>query len=733
MRTARRLIMVGTALALTAGCGAQEPGTSTSTAGLAAEAPGQTTTLPAVSLTPDLNLDLPAVASDAYVPGQVLVRFVDAADLETANARLGSLGSEHFRAVKVLFRQLDVYLVELADGLAVPQALAELEANPQVLYAQADHLLSRRASFPDDTQFDQQWHHHNTGQSVTAGSCSGKCGGQASDCYCDSLCQSYGDCCDDACNACGYCGGGGGPKVDADIDSPEAWDAGTGLTLAYPPVVAIMESGCDTDHSDLAANMWVNPGELPGNNFDDDQNGYKDDVHGWNVGGNNGSIPQYDSHGTAVAGVIGARGDNNHGVAGVDWGARIMVVSSSSTATSATVASYQYAADLKQQWLQTGGAKGANVVATNSSFGYDNANCNSGSYPLWNDMYNEMGALGILSAASTTNNNVNVDTSGDVPTGCSSPWLVAVTSTDQSDSRAGTGYGAVHVDLGAPGAKIRTTSSSNSYATESGTSFASPMVAGAVALMHSQAPDAFYSWYVADPAAAALALKQLLLDGTDPLATLQGKTVSGGRLNLYKSGLLMADFCAPQCSNKECGDDGCGGVCGTCHTGEVCDADGLCAVGGCTPSCLGKECGDDGCGGSCGACPPSELCVEGECMGTGSALGDTFDGNEWMATARILWTQPVGTSYVRIRAKVLKAYKGCSIEAGKNVSLVVLASTGCLPQVAVGETWIMAASPYGTVGYTQLVDSCGYLVQQSAAPYDDRIWLNEQAATLDCP
>ena len=708
-----RPALLGMALASLVGCAGEVPSEQSATAAAG---------LTAVPL-------ITTIAPPAWVEGQVIVRFVDAPDIESANTQLG----DGYRALESIFRQLDVFVVELQPGHSVPDALADLGSNPHVMYAQADHLLSRRASFPNDPQFAKQWGLHNVGQSVTDGTCGGSCGGQASDCYCDSLCVSYGDCCADACAVCGYCGGGG-VQVDADIDAPEAWDRGTGLDVADPPVVAILEGGCDTNHTDLAANLWVNPGEIAGNGVDDDGNGYKDDVNGWNISSNNGFIPQNDAHGTEVSGVVGARGDNGTGVAGVDHGARLMIVASNSTATSQTVASYQYAATLKEQWLDSGGSAGANVVATNSSFGFDFASCTSGSYPLWDDMYDALGALGVLSAISTTNNNVNVDSQGDVPSTCASPWMIAVTATDQGDGRAGTGYGATHIDLGAPGVKIRSTSSNNSYATVSGTSFASPMVAGAVALLHSQAPAGFLAAYLEDPAGAALELKAMLLDGADPIADLQGKSVSGGRLNVDGAGALMQQYCTPSCGGALCGDDGCGGTCGHCGTGEVCEAGACVDDGACEPSCGAATCGDDGCGGSCGVCGTGEACEGGACVGggDGASLEETLAANPWMASFKVVYVQPVGTSWVRLRAKITKVYKGCYFETGDLVAVAVKLEPGCAAGFQIDDSWVMGGGPMQGSSYSHVGDGCSFAALQGDLSYDQRQWLIDKANALSC-
>ncbi|MCC6476107.1 S8 family serine peptidase, partial [bacterium] len=173
----------------------------------------------------------------------------------------------------------------------------------------------------------------------------------------------------------------------------------------------------------------------------------------------------------------------------------------------------------------------------------DLAFCTSGSYPTWNDLYNAMGEVGILSACATANANYNVDTQGDVPTSCSSPYVISVTNTTSTDAKnSGAGYGLTTIDLGAPGTSILSLRSTGSTGTMTGTSMSTPHVAGAVALMHAAASFGFYNYNTLYPDSGALALKEMLLDGTDPIAALQGITVTGGRLNLYNACLAISQY-----------------------------------------------------------------------------------------------------------------------------------------------------------------------------------------------
>jgi hypothetical protein len=138
---------------------------------------------------------------------------------------------------------------------------------------------------------------------------------------------------------------------------------------------------------------------------------------------------------------------------------------------------------MRQRYNQTNGAEGAFVVATNSSWGINNGN--PANAPLWCAFYDTLGAYGILNAGATANAQINVDVSGDLPTGCISDYLISVTATNNNDVRTFSGFGANTIHLGAPGEAVRTTSGSSNYTTTDGTSFATPMVAGAIALFAS--------------------------------------------------------------------------------------------------------------------------------------------------------------------------------------------------------------------------------------------------------
>ena len=211
--------------------------------------------------------------------------------------------------------------------------------------------------------------------------------------------------------------------------------------------------------------------------------------------------------------------------------------------TSTVLDGYGYIVKQKQLWIETNGAQGANVVATNSSFGVDRGNCNSGEYPAWNEMYDLMGSIGILSAAATINGNYDVDQIGDVPTACPSEHIVAVTNTDSSGKKFGSaGYGKVNIDLGAPGTAVLSTVLNAGVGEKTGTSMATPHVAGAIGFLHSVASPAFRALYRQNPADAALVLKDIMMANTTAQSDLSDVTVSGGRLNLHAASEAISTY-----------------------------------------------------------------------------------------------------------------------------------------------------------------------------------------------
>lgn len=444
------------------------------------------------------------------VPGNLIVQVPQKSidEIVLANQFFNGQPTE-LRLNRLLSAPMAAYLLEFNPEINHNKFLQQVWNHPGVTLIQLNHKIQQRITTPNDPGLDDQWWHVNDGSD--------------------------------------------GGTTDADIDSDEAWDITTGglTALGDTIVVCVVDDGGDLDHPDLMANNWVNYNEIPNNNIDDDGNGYIDDYLGWDAANGDDNIDG-GSHGVNVAGMIGAVGDNNTGVVGVNWNVKIMNMEYGSIGSAGNpneanvIEAYTYPLVMRRLYASSGGDKGAFVVATNSSWGLDNADPLDA--PLWCAFYDTLGAAGILSAGATANNDVNIDNVGDLPTACSSEYMISVTATNNQDVRTFSGYGATTVDLGAPGEDVRTTSSGGNYTTTSGTSFASPATAGAIALVYSAPCASLAAIAHSDPALAAEMVRDAIFDGVDPIANLTNECVTGGRLNV--KGAL--DEILQNCSSGGC-------------------------------------------------------------------------------------------------------------------------------------------------------------------------------------
>ncbi len=390
----------------------------------------------------------------------ILVKFKPGVSQTRINRAFSAAGCRQNRGFRPrLVRGLT--RAQISRGSSLSATLQRLRNNRDVEFAEPNYLLTAYAQ-PNDPQFDILWAMNNIGQT-------------------------------------------GGVR-DADIDALEAWD----LQVGGDVIIAVVDSGVDYNHPDLAANIWRNTGEIPGNGRDDDGNGYVDDTRGWDFANNDNDPMDDNSHGTHVAGTIAARGNNGQGVVGVNWSARIMALKfltrSGAGSSADAIAAIDYAV-----------ANGARVI---------NASWGGGPYSA--AMFSALSAAndaGVLFVAAAGNEGRNNDNTPSYPADYDLPNVISVAATDDADTLAGfSNFGANSVDLGAPGVNILSTTPANGYTSYSGTSMAAPHVAGVAGLL-----------VAADPGIGITALRAALLDSADVLPDLTGRTVSGGRLNAFRA------------------------------------------------------------------------------------------------------------------------------------------------------------------------------------------------------
>lgn len=301
------------------------------------------------------------------------------------------------------------------------------------------------------------------------------------------------------------------------IQAPNAWDTTTGSANV---VVAVVDTGVDYNHPDLSANIWKNTGEVAGNGVDDDGDGYIDDVHGYDMANHDGDPMDDKGHGTHVAGTIGAVGNNGIGVAGINWTVKILPMkfmkSDGTGNTADALACYDYLISLKK--------RGVNIRVVNNSWG------GGGYSQSLKDAIDTAGSLGILTVCAAGNGGSdmvgdNNDVTPYYPANYDSPSLISVAASNQTDAiDSFSNYGATTVDIAAPGDSITSTYLNSGYISMSGTSMATPHVAGSAALLLAKNS----TLTVAD-------VKAALLNNVDKLSQWTGKVVSGGRLNLARA------------------------------------------------------------------------------------------------------------------------------------------------------------------------------------------------------
>jgi|TARA_B110000116_G_scaffold96657_1_gene84346 subtilisin family serine protease len=295
--------------------------------------------------------------------------------------------------------------------------------------------------------------------------------------------------------------------VDADIDAPEAWELTTG---GEQVIVAVMDSGLHVTHQDLENQLWVNEDEVPNNGKDDDNDGYIDNIHGIAPMTGDGNLIDNVSHGTHVAGTIGASANDSGGHVGVAWNVKLMGIKVGEwwISTAATIDGIEFAAD-------------HGVAVANCSFG--GYNYSQAEF----DAYAAGGEAGIMFSISSGNDGLDVDVQAHYPSSYDLECIISVGASDRNDEQAYfSNYGFRDVDLVAPGVDIYSLSSSSnsSYEFADGTSMASPHVSGVLALMRSVPVQSAWS---------NLEIREQLLSSVDVLASLEGLVQTSGRLNAF--------------------------------------------------------------------------------------------------------------------------------------------------------------------------------------------------------
>jgi subtilisin family serine protease len=417
-----------------------------------------------------------------FVPGELLIKFKDG-DKSASRTKSTALSlikgnvveTINTNAMKSINTRKGITageLVLVSSKLGTMEAIAALKNSPEIEYAEPNWIYQHFAT-SNDTYFTN-----------------------------GSLWGMYGD--------------GTSPANQYGCQAGEAWTSGnTGSSTVY---VGIIDEGAQFDHIDLAANFWANPYELI-NGIDDDGNGYKDDIHGWDFDKNDNSTYDgtQDDHGTHVSGTIGAVGGNGTGVAGVNWNVTIIsakFLGRRGGTTANAIKAVDYFTDLKTR-------HGLNIVATNNSWG------GGGFSQGLRDAIERANTANILFCAAAGNGGSDGvgddnDTTASYPSNYTNDNVIAVASITSSGAKSGfSNYGATKVDIGAPGSGIYSTLPYNKYGSYSGTSMATPHVTGACAL--------YASTHAGESAAQ---IKAAILNSAVATGSLAGKCVSGGRLNV---------------------------------------------------------------------------------------------------------------------------------------------------------------------------------------------------------
>lgn len=399
-----------------------------------------------------------AQSSLDYVPGEILVKWaprVTGLSAAIARGQVAGLTLREFPDIGWEHLQVD-------PTLDVQTAIQIVLQQPGIIAAEPNYIRRAFVTIPNDTSFGLQWALQNTGQTVngTAGT------------------------------------------AGADISATTAWDL---RTISPSTVVAVIDTGITLNHADLNSNLWVNPDEIPSNGIDDDGNGKIDDVNGWDFVNDDSDPTDDNGHGTHVSGIIGAKGNDGSGIAGISWTVQLMSLkfldSLGLGTTVDAISAILYAA-----------TKGAQVI--NASWG------GTGFSQALKDAIDTFPGIFVAAAGNTGTNN---DVSPLFPACFTSGNIVVVAATDQNDALASfSNFGATCVDLGAPGVNILSDDTVGGVVFGNGTSQATPHVSGVAALMKAQEPNR-----------TTANIRSAILNNVDAKAGLSGVVATGGRLNVH--------------------------------------------------------------------------------------------------------------------------------------------------------------------------------------------------------
>ncbi len=418
----------------------------------------------------------------AHVPGEMVVKVREqglgakgVSSFITSKLKR-ALGNVKVLSVQPFQTDSALYTVRLADDSQLAMAMQALTEESAVKYAEPNYIYTTQldpsnltSNLPNDADFSKLWGIHNTGQADTAGQVG---------------------------------------TAGSDIDVLPVWNAG--VTGSKNILVAVIDTGIDHLHPDLADNVYTNPGEIAGNGIDDDANGFIDDVHGYNFEARSANARDDHNHGSHCAGTIGGVGNNGMGVTGVAWNVTLLPVkflsATGSGSLQGAIESINYARLMK-----------ANIMSNSWGGG--------GFSQALKEAIEATREAGIVFVAAAGNDRTNNDASPAYPASYDIENIISVAATDNRDNIASfSNYGVTKVHVAAPGVKVFSTTKDGGYAAFSGTSMATPHVSGIVALMLSAHPE----WDFAE-------VKARLIQTSDPVRTLRRKVVSKGRVNAYNA------------------------------------------------------------------------------------------------------------------------------------------------------------------------------------------------------